>query len=194
MSNGRAVYDHKGTPFPSVRAMCDAYGLTVAIYHNRRQKGMSIAEALSLPMKSQSTICTDYAGRIFPSKACMFAFLGISRSRSHKTPLKISICGQWENRNCGSYHVIRCIDFPWFKTKVDNHEIIVHFDKILDEFHASGPDPLENMHYPAGVPKPIARLTWPMYHVRLPNGTETETDYRSIINDWIRCMKPSTQR
>lgn len=186
MANGRAIYDHKGTPFPSVRAMCGAYGLTVAVYHDRRQKGMSLAGALSLPVKYPSTICIDYACRSFPSKACMFAFLGISRSRDNSTPLETSICRQWKNRNCGACHVVRCVSFPWFRVHMDDQEIIIHFDKILDEFHTSGPDPLENMHFPAGVPKPMTRLTWPMYRVRLADGNETEMDYWDIMSDWIR--------
>lgn len=39
--------DHLGNVYKNRRSMCDAYGLTIAVYHRRRRSGMTLEEALT---------------------------------------------------------------------------------------------------------------------------------------------------
>lgn len=173
--------------FPSIEDMCAAYSITVAAYRQRRAKGLSPEEALSAA-EHQYTICTDAAGRRFPSRTCMRKFFG---TRESKVTEK-AIISQWTARDCGRYHVDRCVNFPWFIGRISGNEVVVHFDTLLNEFHTLGPDPLENLQPPMACIKPLERLAWPMYHVRLNDGTEAEMDYWSIMSDWIQRIEKKT--
>lgn len=71
--------DHTGRGFPSVSAMCRAWGIPPVHYHNRRRRGWSLERALTvLPGTRAGGIC-DHLGRWYPTREAMRRAWGISR-------------------------------------------------------------------------------------------------------------------
>lgn len=79
MSN--ACTDHKGREFPSMRAMCKAWGVDWRLFMHRRQRRWPLDKALTAPKADLSNLpgkpVTDYAGRGFPSIAAMARWYGL---------------------------------------------------------------------------------------------------------------------
>ena len=59
--------DHQGNVFPSVRAMCEAWGVIPGTYRRRREMGLDVQTALEAP--SLSCIPTRVDGKDYPSLA-----------------------------------------------------------------------------------------------------------------------------
>ena len=51
--------DHTGREFPSVSAMCRAWGIPPAHYHSRRRRGWSLERTLTEPSRDYSRKITD---------------------------------------------------------------------------------------------------------------------------------------
>lgn len=47
----RGVYDHKGNEFPTVKDMCDFWGVNYHTYRYRRSKRVTLELALTLPVQ-----------------------------------------------------------------------------------------------------------------------------------------------
>lgn len=50
------VTDHLGNKYSSLKSMCQKYGVTVKVYTNRIKKGMSIKNALTVPMEPKTEL------------------------------------------------------------------------------------------------------------------------------------------
>ena len=82
----KGAVDHKGTTYPSVLEMCEAYGLSYATYKYRCDHGWTIEQALTTPLnsgpiapkKKRAFSCYDHKGKGYPSKAEMCKAYGIS--------------------------------------------------------------------------------------------------------------------
>lgn len=82
----KEVEDHKGTKYASVAEMCKAYGLRIATYKYRRDRGWNVEQALTTPLNSGSIIPSkekeplhyDHKGNGYSSKAEMCKAYGIS--------------------------------------------------------------------------------------------------------------------
>lgn len=71
--------DHTGREFPSISAMCRAWGIPPAHYHSRRRRGWSLERALTvLPGTRAGGIC-DHLGRWYPTREAMRRAWGLSR-------------------------------------------------------------------------------------------------------------------
>ena len=63
--------DHLGKIYPSTKAMCDAYGISPRTYYDRRKKGHTKGEALTVKR------VTDHLGNIYSSERAMCREYGI---------------------------------------------------------------------------------------------------------------------
>lgn len=145
--DARSCSDHLGNAYPSLSAMCSAYGVTRDCYRSRLDLGWTQERALTEPFVSSSTPCRDYDGREFPSRQCMAEFLGLpgyavlgKNADPENQPALIT--KYWTERACGCYYISRCIKFPWFLAKINGNALILSFDDILDEYHLREFNPL----------------------------------------------------
>lgn len=53
--SARKCKDHQGNTFPSIRAMCAYWHIDTQTYQNRKKKGMSIEEILTLPVQRRKS-------------------------------------------------------------------------------------------------------------------------------------------
>lgn len=79
------VYDHLHNEYPSIRAMCKAYGVRESTFSKRRSRGRSLQESL-MPERlvrkdakpkvacKNTRICYDPSGREFPNRSEMCKF------------------------------------------------------------------------------------------------------------------------
>lgn len=82
----KEAVDHKGTKYASVAEMCAAYGLRVATYKYRRDRGWNVEQALTTPLnsgpvappKEKVPLHYDHKGNGYLSKAEMCKAYGIS--------------------------------------------------------------------------------------------------------------------
>lgn len=63
LSDGNIVVDHTGQEFPSVSAMCEAYGVKYPTYNNRRRRGWSVERSLM----SKVAEVVDHKGNTYKS-------------------------------------------------------------------------------------------------------------------------------
>lgn len=80
----RTVKDHLGNSYSSIKAMCDAYGISTSTYYLRmNMKGCSVKEALTNPVapyrQSRGEVY-DHKGNVYPSKLKMCEAYGITCS------------------------------------------------------------------------------------------------------------------
>jgi hypothetical protein len=76
----RAVTDHKGTKFKSVKDMCDHYDIKKATYDYRLSIGMSLEEALTGEKRKAGRGVEDHNGNKFGSEMEMCNAYGIKTS------------------------------------------------------------------------------------------------------------------
>lgn len=70
--------DHLGEEYPSLKAMCEHYGISMSLYLNRRYNGASKRDALTLPIRRKRYY--KYQGHIFKNKAGLMAYAGIAEN------------------------------------------------------------------------------------------------------------------
>lgn len=68
-----ACIDHEGNKFRSVYQMCKAWGVNPSLYTYRRDRGMSLEEALTTPSRrsGSSKPCVDHLGNEYPNVTAM---------------------------------------------------------------------------------------------------------------------------
>ncbi len=76
----KEVYDHKGNPYPSVPAMCEAYGIKEGTYYRRKRAGASIEEALTTGIAHKRKRVQDHLGNWYPSLNAMCKAYGVTTS------------------------------------------------------------------------------------------------------------------
>lgn len=72
--------DHLGQSYPSISAMCRAWGVSTALYYARLQRGKTLEEALGPydpALDKRTKACTDHLGQEFPSKKEMCEAWGL---------------------------------------------------------------------------------------------------------------------
>lgn len=69
--------DHLGREFPSVAAMCRAWGIPAVRYYNRRRRKWPLERALSVPAGTRHGGCHDHLGAWFPSQRAMCDHWGV---------------------------------------------------------------------------------------------------------------------
>jgi len=67
--------DHLGEEHPSLKAMCEHYGISMSLYLNRRYNGASKRDALTLPIRRKRYY--KYKGHIFKNKEGLLAYAGL---------------------------------------------------------------------------------------------------------------------
>ena len=75
----RPCRDHTGAEFPSVTAMCEAWGVGRPVLAERLKRGWALKDALERPTAGPGRPCRDHTGRGFPSVAEMCEAWGVSR-------------------------------------------------------------------------------------------------------------------
>lgn len=75
--NAAPCTDHTGREFPSVAAMCRAWGIPAVRYYNRRRRNWSLERALSVPAGARHGGCHDHLGSWFPSQRAMCDHWGV---------------------------------------------------------------------------------------------------------------------
>lgn len=87
MPNIIPATDHEGRPFPSEKAMCQAWGTNVKTYCNRKKRGWDLKSCLTGKEKppkpekpARDTSCADHLENRHPSQAAMLAAYGVERS------------------------------------------------------------------------------------------------------------------
>lgn len=68
------VFDHLGNEYPTLRAMCSAYGTTASCYLKRIERGASKRDALTIPCNRRFY---KYKGHIFTHKEGLLAYAGL---------------------------------------------------------------------------------------------------------------------
>ena len=101
--------DHTGRQFPSVAAMCRAWGIPPVHYYNRRRRKWSLERALAVPVGARHGGCHDHQGSWFPSQRAMCDHWGIGRD-------------VFELRRCRKWSLERALTTPYhapFRPVVD---------------------------------------------------------------------------
>lgn len=70
-------FDHLGNPYPSKKAMLEAYGISDALYKSRLNHGWSLEQTLTEP--KVDNVYYDHLGNAFPSASAMYKHYGVSR-------------------------------------------------------------------------------------------------------------------
>lgn len=76
---GTACEDHEGNTYPSIKAMCRAWGVDYGVFNARIKDGWSVEEAIT-GTGGRDLTCTDHLGQTFPNKQVMCDHWGISRT------------------------------------------------------------------------------------------------------------------
>lgn len=74
MATKDSIQDHLGNSYPTLSAMCLAYGTTSSRYLKRREKGLSKRDALTIPCNRRFY---KYKGHIFTHKEGLLAYAGL---------------------------------------------------------------------------------------------------------------------
>lgn len=84
----KGVKDHLGNSFDSIRDMCRFWKTTESVYHQRMVAGMSVKNALTLPLKKggnrYNRVYTDFKGNTFTTMQSMCDFHGVNISTLHR--------------------------------------------------------------------------------------------------------------
>lgn len=85
IGNSKECKDHLGNSFKSIRDMCRFWNTTESAYHKRVSTGMSLEDALTLPLNSggrkrKEMIYTDFKGNRFTTVQSMCDFHCVSMS------------------------------------------------------------------------------------------------------------------
>lgn len=72
-------YDHLGNKFHSIREMCKHWGINKETYQTRIKQGMSLEQALTVPLQKKPKLCTDHLGQTFKSISAMCKHYNINR-------------------------------------------------------------------------------------------------------------------
>ena len=85
IGNSKECKDHLGNSFKSIRDMCRFWNTTESAYHKRVSTGMSLEDALTLPLNSggrkrKEMMYTDFKGNSFTTVQSMCDFHGVSMS------------------------------------------------------------------------------------------------------------------
>lgn len=84
----KEVKDHQGNSFKSIRDMCRFWNITDHVYHQRMVAGMSVEDALTLPLKKggnrYNRVYTDFNGNTFTTMQSMCDFHGVNISTLHR--------------------------------------------------------------------------------------------------------------
>lgn len=72
----------EGKSYPSMKAACKAYNISVCTVRARRKNGMGLIDALTTPL-SNCTFSKDHLGNTFRSFSAMCAYWGVSRDLVH---------------------------------------------------------------------------------------------------------------
>lgn len=51
----KQVKDHLGITYPSIKAMCEAYGISRSAYNNRKRLGWDLQDSLTKPVRINKT-------------------------------------------------------------------------------------------------------------------------------------------
>ena len=87
-----AITDHKGTTYPTISAMCDAWGVDLRTYTHRINTGWSIADALESTGGPRK--CIDHTGKVYRNMSEMARAWGLkistltARIRDLKWPIE----------------------------------------------------------------------------------------------------------
>lgn len=180
--------DHKGITYPSLNAMCSAYGITHHTFSTRISKlGWSVEKALKTPNIINSQKCTDYFGHTFPSKLDMAHYYGIPETAFQgkkvidKEYVQKMIISYWKsNRKVLNIKVIKVIQFPYFMVSCDNHEYVFHIDKIMELYHNDDFYPIPKSKIKDKHLTIKSCISFPYYNVTF-DGQEMIWDYWKII-------------
>ena len=84
----KKVKDHLGNSFKSIRDMCRFWNTTEHVYSSRISNGMSVQDALTLPLKKggnrYNRVYTDFNGNTFTTMQSMCDFHGVNISTLHR--------------------------------------------------------------------------------------------------------------
>ncbi|MBQ9275340.1 MAG: hypothetical protein IJ228_11030 [Succinivibrio sp.] len=73
----QACKDHLGNDYPSISAMCKAYGINISVYFSGTRKGLSLEKILTTPPREQK-VYKDHLGNEFTSQRAMCEYWGAS--------------------------------------------------------------------------------------------------------------------
>ena len=99
--HGQECQDHLGNIYPSIRIMCQYYGIRPTSYYARIAKGWTIEKVLTTPQSDKMHGCEDHLGQKYNSIKALTEHYGISRAR-YKDLLKHG----WNQKNILLYHDI----------------------------------------------------------------------------------------
>lgn len=115
--------DHLGNEYPSINAMCRAYGITKTTLRARLELGWTLEQILSHPENNSHLIkCVDHLGNEFTSQKDMLAFHNVSHA-TYKHRLNAG-CSMEQALSNSSLHRIPCTDhtglsFPCLAAMLD---------------------------------------------------------------------------
>ena len=68
------ITDHKGNKYSSILKMCESYGINRSTYLQRIEKGLSVEDALTLPVETRCIgprVVHDHKGKTYASKKAL---------------------------------------------------------------------------------------------------------------------------
>lgn len=180
--------DHTGRGFPSKNAMCRAWGVTRYCYESRLDLGWTQEKALTEPMTVNAKACRDHMGREFPASTYMALYLGFpkyafqGRSKEFGRLIPGYAAKYWRGRQCGRYHIKECVSFPWFLAKYGTHDVMLHFEDILDEWHRTDFWPVPDVNIKNPYVRVDKLVQWPWYLCGIGSG-QAVLDYWGLIRE-----------
>lgn len=143
MANAETHTDHRSKEWPSLRAMCSAYGVSPTTYLSRLDLGWTVEQALTSD-PSKRTECNAWPGRPYPSMRDLAKAMDVPYNAMNRLLTHFSMDGwkaieqlcrkYWPGKVKNGLRIISCNTFPWCLCDDMAHRnmpIIVRADKLL---------------------------------------------------------------
>lgn len=176
--------DHLGNRYPSLNAMCRAYGLTRHRYSSRIKMGWPMERALTEPYVVNNKSFTDPAGREFPTMRDVanwyalpkYAFQGNAFDEGGFAELlETKIRSRFYGVVIAGLRIDRCVGFPYFLVDDHGYKCVLHYESVLDAYHDSAEfDPVPKTDANAGQIRVVKRLSFPYYLAEIGQADEPE--------------------
>lgn len=110
MEKRKCIKDHLGNEFPSVKAMCEHWGVKVRSYYSRLQHGYELKDALE-PQCEHCHHCTDHLGNKFKNISEMCEYWGVKPNTfSYRRKIGLSLEDALDPKSYKRGPANKCVD------------------------------------------------------------------------------------
>lgn len=143
--------DHLGNDFPSLNAMCEAWGITHHTFSTRVNRlGWSVEKALTTPTVINASECSDEMGHIFPTIGDMCHYYNIpsyylqGKTCTGNTLRKRLLSNFRKDSEICGYKIKKCVEFPYYLVSKGQSDYILTLEQLLDLYHNDNFHPIPN--------------------------------------------------